>query len=152
MIEPTLISEYSSPGSFHLFDASWGEGCVLLHSFGSMFVGDAIDLIFLCTDYIQVPTELHGVVVTQPRDGLAVECERTFGRRRRLEEPEGRRVFAVDSDGRRFHVIAAKLWVIVRTHTGESSLPALFGKDSEARDEFVNGQVKEWYKMTALGD
>jgi hypothetical protein len=152
MIEPIPISEYSSPRSFHLFDASWGGGCVLLHGFGGMYLGDAIDLIFLSTDYIQVPTELRGVTVTQPCDELAVECERMFGQRRRLEEPEGRRVFAVESEGQRFHVIASKLWVMVRTHNGKSSLPTLFDDDSAVRDGFINGQVKEWYKMTALGD
>src|SRR5687768_7810502 len=127
MKEPTSISEYSSPRSFHLFDALWGGSYVLLHGFGGMFTGDAIDLIFLGTDYVQIPAELHGVTVTQPLDGLAVECERTFGVNRRNEEPQGKRVFVIESEGQRFHIIAAKLWVMTRTHTGKSSLPVLFG-------------------------
>jgi hypothetical protein len=152
MMEPTTVSEYSAPRRFHLFDALWGSGCVLLHGFGGMFVGDAIDLIFLGTDYIQLPTRLDGVAVTQPRDAPAVECEKEFGTSRRGETPQGRRVFAIESEGRRFHVVAAKLWVMTRTHTGKSSLPVLFGDDLAARETYINEQVKEWYKMTALGD
>ena len=151
MKEPTSIDEYSSERGFHLFDAAWGGGCVLLHGFGGMFVGDAIDLIFLGTEYLQVPAELRGVSITQPRDGLSVECERTFGGRRQGEGPQGNRVFAIESEGQRFHVIAAKLWVMTRTHTGESSLPVLFGDDLAAREKFIDEQVREWYKMTALG-
>jgi hypothetical protein len=150
MIEPTLIREYSSPRAFHLFDVSWGGNCVLLHGHGGMFLGKAIDLIFLGTEYIQVPAEMHGVTVTQPFDKLAIECERVYGRRREGEKPLGNRVFALESEGQRFHIIAAKLWVIVRTHDGKSSLPLLFGDDVGARDAFINEQINEWYKMTAL--
>ncbi len=84
-----------------------------------MFAGDAVDLIFMSADYIQVPCEIHGLRVGQPCDPSAIEIERMFSGRQRFEAAEGKRLFLIESEERSFHVVAAKMWVIVRTHDGK---------------------------------
>ena len=112
-----------------------------------MFLGDAIDLVFLATDHLDLPFEVNGLRISQPFDIEALEYERTFGVARKLEEPVGKRVFAVESVGKRFHVIAAKMWVLIRPHNPSLSLRPLFDSNSESRDDFINKHLKEWYKM-----
>ena len=152
MIEPIAIKEYSSPRKFSIFYVSW-PGALVLHSHGGVFVGEAIDLIFLSTDYVELPFEVQGLRVSQPLDESAAHYELEFGVPRRLEQAEGKRVFIIESEGRRFHIIAAKMWVLVRTHKSRASLlQRLFDDDLQAREAFINTHVKEWYRMTALYD
>ena len=151
MLEPQTINEYTSQRTFSIHEASWGCQALVLHSFGGMFVGDAIDLAFLATDHLDLPFEINGLRISQPCDDEAVEYERTFGVALKLEEPVGKRVFAVESAGKRFHVIAAKLWVLIRPHDPSLSLSPLLDSNSECRDDFINEHLKEWYKMDSLG-
>ena len=150
MLEPVTIDHYSSPRAFHLSDAVWAPHALLLHSFGGKFLGDAIDLIFLSTDYVNLPFELRGLNVSQPCDERAVQYEEKFGLDRKVEEAEGRRVFVVQSEAKEFFVIAAKMWVLVRAHNPSLSLRPLFSDDVAAREAFINQQIKEWSRMSAL--
>jgi hypothetical protein len=150
MLEPQAINEYTSERTFNIYEASWGSHALVLHSFGGMFLGDAINLVFLAVDRVDLPYEIGGLRVSQPCDNEAVEYERKFGAARKLEEPAGKRVFAVESAGKRFHVIAAKMWVLIRPHDPTLSLRPLLDSNSEGRDEFINKHLKEWYTMDAL--
>ena len=148
-MEPIAIPEYTSERAFHFSEADWGSGMFVLHSFGGKFLGDAIDLIFLSTDYVNLPFELRGLRILQPCDELAGRFEKEFGRARKLEEPLGKRVFVIEAQ-KQYQVIAAKLWVVVRTHAPELSVKPLLGQNDGERDEFIDEHVKEWYRMSAL--
>jgi len=97
-----------------------------------------------------LPFEINGLRVSQPCDKEALEYERTFGVARKLEDTAGKRLFAVESADKRFHVIAAKMWVLMRPHDPTLSLRPLLDSNSEGRDEFINKHLKEWYKMDSL--
>lgn len=146
--EPSEIKEYSSTRSFHLQDADWGASAIALHSFGSSYIGDAIDLIFLNTEYIELPFEMNGIKITLPSDNTALEYEQQFGVHRSSGKKEGERVFNIASSGKNFHVIAAKLWILTRTHNDMKALPRLLSKDDSERTSFLQNHVKEWYKIT----
>jgi hypothetical protein len=128
----------------------WAPHALVLHSFGGKFLGDAIDLIFLNTDYVSLLFELRGVNVSQPCDERAVEYKKRFGFARKLEVAEGRRIFVVQSEAKKFFVIAAKMWVLVRAHNPSLSLRPLLGDDLVAREAFINQHVKEWFTMSAV--
>jgi hypothetical protein len=114
-----------------------------------MFVANAIDLIFLSTDYIEIPFRLHGLRVTRPRDEAAIQCYRSFNPNPKevFDLPEGWRVFAIESEGKRFHIISGKMWVLVHDDLNEgSSIPPML-KDLDKREEYLARHVKEWYKL-----
>lgn len=148
-MEPTTIQEYSSPRSFHFSEVYWGSSVLVLHSFGSSFLGAAIDLVFLGTDFVNLPFEVEGLRVSQPCGESEIQFEREFGITRKLEEVAGKRVFVIESS-KTFRVIAAKMWVVVRTHHPELSLLPLLGQAPGERERFIDEHVKEWYRMEAL--
>ena len=148
-MEPTTVRDYSSPRSFHFSEVYWGSSVLVLHSFGSVFLGDAIDLVFLSTDYVNLPFEINGLSVSQPCGESEIQFEKDFGIVRKLEKPEGKRVFLIESS-KRFQVIAAKMWVVVRTHHPGVSLQPLLGDMPDEREKFIDQHVKEWYRMGAL--
>jgi hypothetical protein len=64
------------------------------------------------------------------------------------KEELGDRVYAVTSNKRRFHVIAANFWVHVHTKPlRESSLAILCEDDLARRNTFMEQFIKEWYKV-----
>ena len=149
MLEPTVIEEYTSPRAFRIFEVV-NSGSLVLHSFGGMFLGDAIDFVFLSLDYVNLPAEISRIRISQPCDAAAIHLEQEFGVRRKLEEPQGKRVFKIECAEGEFYVIAAKMWVLVRVHEGGSSLGPLFSQVPNEREEFIKGKIREWYKMGAL--
>ena len=148
-MDPTAISEYTSERAFHFSEVDWGSGMFVLHSFGGKFLGNAIDLIFLNTEYVNLPFELRGLRISQPCDEPATHFEKKFAIDRKLEEPKGKRVFVVESQGQ-YQVIAAKMWVVVRTHSPGLSVKPLLGRQEGERDKFIDEHVKEWYRMSRL--
>lgn len=112
-------------------------------------MGDAIDLMFLSTDYVNLPFEITGLSVSQPCGESEVQLEKEFGIVRKLEEPLGKRVFLIQSS-KIFHVIAAKMWVVVRTHDPGVSVRPMLGELPGEREKFIDQYVKEWYRMGAL--
>ena len=91
-----------------------------------------------------MPNELRGVRVGQPRDEAALEFAKSFARQNAEELVD--RVYAVETNGKRFHCIAAKLWVHVHRELNRvSALTPL--NDLDARDAYIQRYVKEWYKV-----
>jgi hypothetical protein len=150
-MEPITIAEYTSDRAFHFSEVAWGQHMFALHGFGGKFLGDAIDLIFLNTDYVNLPFELRGLRISQPCDESAIRFEKEFGFVRKFEEQVGKRVFVVESQGQ-YQVIAAKMWVVVRTHKPGMSVKPLLGENEGERSKFIDEHVKEWYRMCALYD
>jgi hypothetical protein len=149
IMDPITIREYSSPRAFHFSEVDWHSSVFVLNSFGGMFLGNAIDLVFLGTDYVNLPSTLPGLSISQPCDDAAVSVEKEFGIERKLEHPEGKRVFVIESE-KQYQVIAAKMWIVVRTHRPELSLKPLWGENDNERRQFISEHVKEWYRMSAL--
>lgn len=148
-MEPITIPEYRSERAFHFSEVEWGASVFVLHGFGGMFLGDAIDLIFLGTEYVNLPFEIRGLRISQPCDESAMRFEKEFGIVRKLEEPLGKRVFVVESQ-RQYQVIAAKMWVVVRAHKPGVSVKPMLGQDEGERNRFIDEHVREWYRMCAL--
>jgi hypothetical protein len=147
-MEPIVLKEYSSENRFVLYEAgAFTPLCsdvVVFRAMGGMFAGPSIDLIFLGLNYFEMPNQLRGVRVWRPRDEGALEFGRSFAPHHGAEL--GDRVYAVESNGKRFHVIAAKFWVhLHRTPNRTSALTSL--NDLDARDEYIQRYVKEWYKV-----
>ena len=150
MLDPVTINEYSSPRTFDLHDVVSGSRVLVLHSFGGMFLGDAVSLVFLSTDYVNLRFALNGLTVSQPCDERAVRYEQEFGMRRKNEVVEGRRVFIIRSQEQEYVVVAAKMWVIVTAHDPRLSLRPLFADDVREREAFISQHIKDWSRMCAL--
>ena len=149
-MEPVTLKEYACQSRFILYGAgaytSLCSDVVLFRAMGGMFAGSSIDLIFLGIRYFEMPNELKGVRVYRPRDERALEFGRKFAPE--YKEEVGERVYAVESNDRRFHVIAGNFWAHV--HTTPLRLPSLgplCGDDIAARDDYIERHVKEWYKV-----
>src|SRR5262245_37755189 len=122
-MEPTYLKEYESPYAFRLYDVF--KDNLLLRCQGGIFlaedVGGDIDLIFLGAEYIELPMLLHGIRISKPRDNLALSIEKKYAPNR-LSVP-GDRVYAIESEGNRYHIIASNFWIqVCKDHTLESSL------------------------------
>jgi len=154
-MNPTKINEYLSRRGFHLHEAGQ-SGTLVIRANKSpdpkaVESSDFIDLVFMTTDYVELPYRLAGLRVSQPCDKLAVLCEQNFSPRRSGEIPTGKRVFAIESDGKRFHIIAAKLWILVSKQSNNGALlDALLSGDPSFRDNFISRFLKQWYVMGAL--
>ena len=142
------MNEYSSDKCFDLYEAgTYTPLCgdvVVFRAMGGMFTGPSIDLIFLGLDYFEMPNRLRGVRVWRPRDERALEFGRSFGPY--YGEELGEKVYAVESNGKRFHAIAAKCWIQVhRELNRDGALTPL--NDIGGRDAYIERYVKEWYKV-----
>lgn len=149
-MEPIILKEYTCESRFILYDAgAYTPLCsdvVLYRAMGGMFTGPSIDLIFLGIHYFEMPNELKGVHVSRPRDEQALEFAKVYAPQ--YEEELGERVYVVESNGRKFHVIAENFWVHVHTEPlSRSSLVPLCEDDLARRDAYIGRYVEEWYKV-----
>ena len=147
-MDPIFLKEYSSEKRFVLYEAgAYTALCgdvVVFRALGGAFAGSSIDLIFLGLVYFEMPNLLQGVRVWQPRDESALQFGRSFAPQ--YGEELGDKVYAVESNGKRFHAIAANFWVHVhRALNRVSALTPL--NDLDARDEYLERYVKDWYKV-----
>jgi hypothetical protein len=142
------LSEYRSFYGFRLYDVL--DDAVLLRCQGGESSDEGssgdIDLIFLGTEYVELPILLRGVHITKPRDEFALSLERLYTPNR-ISEP-GERVYAIESGGNRFHIIASNFWIqVCHTHSKTSSLIYLLSDNFTERDAYCSEQVKERYKI-----
>ena len=147
-MDPRYLKEYSAEKLFHLYEAAlYTDLCgemVVFRAMGGMFAGPSIDLIFAGVIYFEMPNQLRGARVWRPRDEGALEFGNTFSPH--YGEQLGDKVYAVESNGKRFHAIAGNFWVHVHREPNRvSALKAL--NDLDARDEYIERYVKDWYKV-----
>ena len=146
-MESKIVNEYSSEKCFQLYDV-WGARCLLLRSERGLFEEKNVDLIFIGTRYIELPTDLCGLRVTKPKDEQAIICERRFADDLLLDECKGDFVYRVESEGEQYHIIASGLWVQVNTLPDEESpLRLLFEGDDDGRGRYYEQYVEEWLKV-----
>ncbi len=149
-MEPVLLKEYSSERHFTLYDAgaytSLCSDTLLFRSMGGMFAGPSIDLIFLGLHYSEFATPLEGIRISKPRDEQAFRFAQESIPHYEGEDAD--RVYAVESKGKRFHIVAANFWIHIHTEPLiESSLIALCSEDFDKRRDYLERKVKEWYKI-----
>ena len=151
-MDPVVLKEYSSEKRFVLYEAGvYTELCsdmVVFRALGGMFAGPSVDLIFLGFAYFELPSELNGFRVSKPRDQQALEFIRAMPHQYREKPGEElcERVYAVESEGKRFHVFGAKCWVFEYSQPQRSSaLSAL--NDLSNRDAYLERYVKHWYSV-----
>lgn len=147
-MDPVYLKEYSSEKNFLLYEAGVYTGLsgdmVVFRALGGKFAGASIDLIFLGLVYFEMPNRLRGVRVWRPRDESALQFGNSFAPY--YGDELGDKVYAVESEGKRFHVIAANFWVHVHKDFNRvSALRPL--NDLDARDEYIERYVKDWYKV-----
>ena len=154
-MEPTFLSEYRKERAFVLFDATslYRNGYLLFRSMGAMSVmpGEpcprpSIDLIFLGTKYIELPTEILGVRIYKPRDSKTKELSELFDTN--FFSGPDERVYVIESEGRRYHVVASNFWIHEHNQImSHSSLIALRSEDLKERDAYFREYVQAWYKI-----
>jgi hypothetical protein len=147
-MDPVFLKEYSSESSFVLYEAgAYTALCgdmVVFRAMGGLMARPGIDLIFLGLVYFEMPNQLRGVRVWRPRDESALQFGSSFAPH--YGDELGDKVYAVESNGKRFHAIAANFWVHVHRELNRvSALTAL--NDLDARDEYIERYVKAWYKV-----
>jgi len=147
-MDPKYLKEYSSEKHFVLYEAAPYTGLcgemVVFRAMGGKFAGPSIDLIFLGLVYFEMPNRLQGVRVWRPRDEGAIQFGKSYAPY--YGEQLGDKVYAVESNGKRFHAIAGNFWVHVhREFNRVSALKPL--NDLDARDEYIERYVKDWYKV-----
>jgi hypothetical protein len=146
-MEPKIVNEYSSEKWFRLYDV-WGARCLLFRSESSMFERKNVDLIFIGTRYIELPTDLCGLRIRKPKDEQAIMCERRFADDLLLDECNGDFVYRIESEGERYHIIASGIWVQVNTLPDEESpLRLLFEGDDDGSRGYYEQYVEEWQKV-----
>ena len=147
-MDPIVLKDYSSEASFRLLEAqAFTELCgdmVVFRTMGGMFAGPSIDLIFLGLRYFELPNHLTGVRVFKSRDEQALVFGRSFNPKGTNEFCD--RVFAVESRGKRFHVVGAKCWVFKYAKPQRGSAVSALN-DLARRDAYIEREVNVWYAV-----
>ena len=148
LIDPIVLKEFTSEQHFVLYEAGaftalCGDA-VVFRAMGGLFAGPSVDLMFLGLVYFEMPNRLQGVRVWRPRDDRALQFGKSFAAH--YGDELGEKVYAVETGGKRFHVIASNFWVHVHRELNRvSALTPL--NDLRARDEYIERYVKDWYKV-----
>jgi hypothetical protein len=149
-MEPQFIKEFSSEHHFDIWDAQPGGHLLLLRSYGGDHDPVTTDLIFAGVLYVELPSMLYGLRVTLPCDDKAIEIEKSHTTFQCVSDDyKGEFVYAIESQGKRYHVVASTLWIQVHTlPDGQSTLFTfnMYG-DEERRKEYYDFHLKEWYKI-----
>lgn len=143
-MDPTIVAEFLSKRAFTLYDCYIGHQHLLLRSEAGLRTGENVDLIFAAIQYLEIPFLLYGVRITRPRDEQAISLEKKFA----AKTYDGDFVYAIESQGKRFHVIASTLLIHVNTlPIGISSLTPMCKGELDDQKAYYAQYVKEWYKI-----
>lgn len=153
MIEPRIVKEFSSERIFDLSDAV-RPNLLLFRNYGGSFNPVTTDLIFAGVLYMEIPSILFGIRITIPCDEKAIEIEKNHTTFQCVaDEYKGELVYAIESEGKRFHVVASTLWIHIHTLPSDQSTLFTFDGDgnSELRKVYYSDHLKEWYKLEPVG-
>lgn len=141
---PVRVSEFSSERVFSLFDYYISHQHMLLRSSAGSGGGENLDLIFGAVQYVELPSTLHGVRITRPSREEAAGVEARSG----ADTNGGALVYALDSGGRRFYVVASTLRIHKNTLPSlKSSLVPMCSTDKAAYDEHYSEYVTEYLTL-----
>jgi hypothetical protein len=152
-MEPQFIKEFSSEHIFDLSEVQVDGHLLLLRNSGGLLNPVTTDLIFAGVLFMELPSMLFGVRITMPCDAKAIEMEKSHTTYQCLnDEFKGEFVYAIASQGKRYHVVASTLWIHVHTlPNGESTLFTFRSDNEERRKEYYSHHLKEWYKIEPTG-
>lgn len=137
---PVRVSEFSSEKIFRLFDYYISHQHMLLRSSAGSGDGENLDLIFGAVQYVEMLSILHGVRITRPTREEAASVEARSG----ADTNGGVLVYALDSGGRRFYVVASTLWIHKNTLPSlKSSLDHMCSADRAVYKEYYSEYVTE---------
>ncbi len=140
-MEPILVTDYISDRTFDIYDAEAGYHFLLVRSSGGQHNVN-VDLIFGGVLYVEIPSCLFGIKVSKPCDEKAVELEKRFTTYQSAHY-KGEFVYAIESEGNRFHIVASVLWIHVNTLAESSLIPMC----KEGKQEYYENYVKKEYKL-----
>jgi hypothetical protein len=144
-MEPIWVPEFTSERTFEIFDADAMYSFVLLRSSGGSF-SENVDLIFAGVLYLEIPSTFSGLTVSVPCDEEAVELEKRFTTYQSANH-DGEFVYAIESGGSRFHVVASTLWIHVNTFPTSSLTPMAH----EGKEGHYAKHVLEEYRLKPGG-
>lgn len=137
-MDPIYLKEYTSEKYFVLYEAEVNttlcSDMVVFRAMGGVFAGPSIDLIFLGLDYFEMPNRLRGVRVWRPRDQYALQFGKSSAPH--YGEELGDNVYAIESNGKRYHAVADNIWVHVHRELNRVSALTSFN-DLGERDEYA---------------
>jgi hypothetical protein len=137
-----LVADFSSERAFDIFDAEAGHHFLLVRSSGGEHNVN-IDLIFGGVLFVELPSSLFGIKISKPCDEKALELEKRFTTYQAAEY-KGEFVYALESQGNRFHIVASALWIHENTLPTSSLIPMC--KDRKVEEYYAN-YVKKEYKL-----
>lgn len=141
---PVSVAEFSSERIFSLFDYYVGHQHLLLRSSAGHGGDENLDLIFGAVQYVELPSVLRGVRVTRPGGDEAETVEKRSG----ADTNGGRLIYALDSGGRRFYVVASTLWIHKNKLPGlKSSLIPMCSTDRAECAEYYADYVTEYLTL-----
>jgi hypothetical protein len=148
-MEPQYLKEFSSEHIFDISEVEIDGRLLLLRNSAGLPSPVTTDLIFAGVLYIELPSLLFGVRITLPCDEKAVEIEKNHTTYQCLsDEFKGEFVYAIESQGKRYHVVASTLWIHIHTlPNGESTLFTFRADNEERRKDYYSHNLKEWYKI-----
>ena len=145
---PVYLREFSVPCVFWFFEAkgNW----IVFRSHPSSYTPEgetkprpSVDLILLGAIFIELETTLYGLKITRPRDQLSATYREKYDQGFNFSENE-ERVYAIESQGNRFHVITANLWIhIHKQRMGESPLNHFYDGDITKYNEYLDKYVEQ---------
>jgi len=149
---PVYRKEFKTDGGFRLFEAK-GDWLVFRCQPSSYIVpGESkkrttVDLILQGTIFIELPTLIHGFKLTRPRDNLSKSFADQWDRNN-FWGTEEERVYAIETEGNRFHIVGANLWIqILNERISESPLSHFYHGSLEQYNEYLERYVEEWIKI-----
>jgi hypothetical protein len=140
-METIMLDEFSSDRVFSLTDYLIGHQHLLSRSRAGVGGEQNVDLIFAAVQYVELPTLLNGILVFKPRDAQSVSLEQRAG----VDTRGGDRIFVIESQGRRFCIVASAHWIHVNT-LNDSSLVPMCGHGADIESYYAN-HVKESYRI-----
>src|SRR5215470_9052002 len=106
-MNPVILTEYSAEQLFILFEAAaftpLCSDAIVFRAMGGTFAGPSIDIVFLGLKYFELPNQLRGIRVFKPGDEEARQFGKAFAPENECDVRD--HVYAVESNGKRFHVI-----------------------------------------------
>lgn len=149
---PIFLKEYKTDSGFRLVEAK--NNWISFRSEPSSYVipGESkprptIDLILLGAIFIELPTCFNELKLTKPKDNLSkIYAEKYDKNFNNLENKE--RVYAIESQGNRFHIVTANLWILIhKERTLELPLNYFYDGDLKRYNDYLENYVEKWIKI-----
>lgn len=131
------IEKFQSAKIFQVWDALVSHAHFLLRSSYTDPDSGNIDIIFIGTSYLEIPTMLYGLEIAETLDSFLLD---QFTKRtgKKFGIGTGNKLFEIKSAGKEFYVIAGQVLIDTNTlETFESPLRAILGIDDKEREGYL---------------